>query len=443
MKKLLNIALAALCTGAVALSLTGCNAGKSTELGKPVAATSFEYKEYSDTDYIDIKEKANNFAYNLSAAAYSEYGSAENFSVAPVSVFSALSLAAECSGGETRGEILSALGINYSDLSANYSKLYRSLEAEYKSSGGSLEGALKLSNSVWINEGLKYSQSCVRNLSENYFAYSYSADFAHDNANANKAVRSFVKDKTKGLIDKDFNLSPQTVFTLINALYIKDIWNTYGDDLGFTADKYTFTEYDGHTEQMKLLQGYYHLGKTRDYGDYSAFFTQTLNGYKIKFLVPKDGHSVKEIFTAGNLATVNGETGYGAVDDENKKIYHTRCLFPEFETSYDNDIADILKKHCNINRLFDESLCDFSAFIESNSAAGGNAYCGSVRHVNKLKVNKNGIEGAAVTVIPAAGSPGPGEYENVYEDFVVDRAFGFILTDRQNSVIFSGIVNEI
>lgn len=437
MKKFLSFAFVALCTGAVALSATGCNKGKCTALGTPASAKQFDFTERNDEEYIAIKNKADGFAYRFSEAAYSFYDSDENFSVAPVSVFSALSLAAECASGETRGELLSVLNVNYSELSDNFSKLYRSLNGETKSSGGSLESVISLSNSVWINEGIQYKEECIKNLSQKYYAYSYSADFANDNGNANRAVRSFVKDKTRGLIDKDFELSPATAFTLINALYVKDIWNTYGDDLRFTDNAYTFTEKGGKTEQTKLLCGYYRLGEVQEYDEYSAYYTQTLNGYKVKFILPKAGRSVRDIYTAENLSEVNGISDYGGVDDENKTLTYTRCLFPEFKTSYDNDVTAILKEYFGVNKLFDVGACDFSALLPNA------AWCEKVRHVNTLTVNKKGIEGAAVTVLPSAGAPGPGEYTQVYRDFAVDRAFAFMLTNYNNTVLFSGIVNQI
>lgn len=440
MKKFVNFALAVMGVGAVALSFAGCNSsdtGKCVVLGKPVAAQQFDYAERKDEGFIAIKQKAANFAYKFSAAAYSNSEEDGNFSVAPVSVFSALSLAAECAGGETRGELLAALDVDYNGLSDNFLKLYRSLNGEYKSSGGSLEGAFRLSNSVWINDGVQYNEDCVNSLSQKYFAYSYSADFANDNANANKAVRSFINDSTNGLIDRDFELSSETLFTLVNALYLKDIWNMYGDELSLTADKYVFTESDGNTEQLNLLSGGYVDGRVRQCDGYSTFFTQTLNGYKIKFIMPEAGRSVGELFTAETLAAVNGMQDFEAADDVNKINYHTRCLFPEFKTSYDGNITDILKNDFNVNKIFDASSCDFSSFTQNA------AYCQNVRHVNTLTVNRKGIEGAAVTVLPVAGTPGPGEYTDVYEDFVVDRAFGFILTDACDTVLFSGIVNKV
>ena len=69
--------------------------------------------------------------------------------------------------------------------------------------------------------------------------------------------------------------------------------------------------------------------------------------------------------------------------------------------------------------------------------------CEKVQHITELTVDRRGIEGAAVTHIPTAGAPGPGKYTRVEFDFIVDRAFGFIITDRYNTTLFSGVVNEI
>jgi serine protease inhibitor len=66
-----------------------------------------------------------------------------------------------------------------------------------------------------------------------------------------------------------------------------------------------------------------------------------------------------------------------------------------------------------------------------------------VLHKCKLTVDKKGIEGAAVTASDGAGAGDPGSYTNVYHDFVVDRAFGFVLTDSYGTVLFSGAVNTL
>ena len=40
-------------------------------------------------------------------------------------------------------------------------------------------------------------------------------------------------------------------------------------------------------------------------------------------------------------------------------------------------------------------------------------------------------------------SAGPDGWESVYYDLVVDRAFGFIITDRFDTTLFAGVVGNI
>ena len=99
---------------------------------------------------------------------------------------------------------------------------------------------------------------------------------------------------------------------------------------------------------------------------------------------------------------------------------------------------NILKEDFGINKLFDFEECDFSNVTDEEIA------CYGVIHKCSLEVNKKGIEGAAVTAMPSAGAAGPLEgYVKVYHDFIVDRAFGFVITDSYGTVLFSGVINEI
>ena len=46
--------------------------------------------------------------------------------------------------------------------------------------------------------------------------------------------------------------------------------------------------------------------------------------------------------------------------------------------------------------------------------------------------------------MPMCGAAGDVEgYEKVYHDYIVDRAFGFVITDSYGAVIFSGVVNSV
>lgn len=438
-KSLVAVACASVC----ALSFAACGKGKSTLLGKSAKPERLSYTEKTTDEFTSFKSGVDKFASSFTAYAY-EDNQNSNFAVSPVSVYMALSLAAECADGQTRDEIVSALGTSYGSLKTNFPMLYRAVWDEH-SNGSKVTGKIIPANSVWVNGGTQVKSECIDALSKYYYCDSYSAPFEKDNAQANKAVRSYVKEQTGGLIDKDFELSKDTLFALINTLYLKTIWNERGNDLPFTPDTYEFKNGDGTTTPKKLLSGYYRSGRTYVTDSYSSFFTTTYDGYKLKFIVPKDGYTLSDVFTAENLAEMNAVADYNAEDTVNKVRYATRCIFPEYECDYDGEIQQILKDRYGIDKLFKDpgiypDACGFSNLSEEE------CYCSKIRHVAKLDVNKKGVEGAAVTVIEMdkATSAGPGEqYTYVYEDFIVDKAFGFVLTTSDDIALFSGVINKL
>lgn len=412
----------------------------SAVLVEPAKASPITYDEYKSQPFTDFKQTANGFAYKFSPLALNGIKNDENSAVSPLSVFMALCIAGECSNGETQNQILSALGLSLEQMRQNFSLLYRQLNRKYYGEGYDgdvLISEMSLTNSIWLDESLPTVRECLDTLGNDYYCFGKSVDFNGDNQSANDSIRKFIKDQTHGLIDKNFDISPETIFTIINTLYLKDLWNSEGDELQKTSP-IPFTNADGTVKNVELLMGRYLDGKVFTAPTFSGFYTTTASGLKLKFILPNDGYTAKDVFTQENLALFNSQTDFNWIDVENKIKYHTRCLFPEYNASFDQDVLNILKDDFGIIDLFDIRKCDFGSLI-------GNlpSYCSGVSHVTSLNVNAMGIEGAAVTVMPVAGATGPDEYTEVYLDFTLDKPFGFMLCDVDGTVLFSGIVNNI
>lgn len=421
--------------------------GKSDLLASPPASTALDWQQNYDEGFCAFKDKVGEFSAKFAAAANPNKG---NFAVSPVSVYMALALAAECANGNTRTELLNALGVDYDTLLANIPLLYRSLNVDYEEWSyenhqevKKTTGQIQLTNSVWVNDGTEVKSNCLDELANQFYCYSHSADFANDNAAANQAVRNFVKEKTNGLIDKNFELSTETLFALINTLYLKEVWYREGDDKSMTDDFYDFVG-QNQTKRTKLLESEYRGGRTYRTDDFSAYYTTTYHGMNLYFFTPNDGKTIDQVFTAQNIDAVRTHDYYAnSVDRENRIIYLTRCLFPEYKAEFDEDVRPILHDAFGINSFFDSYSCDMTNLTDES------VYCEKVRHVTKLEVNKKGIEGAAVTLEQMCGSaaPGPdGEVEvwsYVYETFTVDKSFGFMITDRYDTTLFSGIVYDL
>ena len=420
--------------GAAAITFAaGCATGRSTLLGAPEQPAAFKYTESTSDGFVALKEAAESFADGFTARAIAADDGADNFVVSPISMYSALAMAAECAAGSTREEILGALGADYELLSSEFLNLYRSVLLDGKHSTATL------SNSVWLAEGAPILQEGVNSLAQSYGAYSYSADFAGDNEQANLAVRHFVKEHTNGLIDSDFNLDEDTYFALINALYIKDIWNMYGDELALTEESYAFENGDGSVTDMQLMKGKYIAVRPYEGENFTSCYTRTNAGFEIMFILPDEGYSVSEVMTAENIAAAKSADYYG-IDEENMIRYNTRCIFPAFDAEGNIEAKDILKD-MGIVELFDSVN---GANLSNILGGDAEACCRSAKHIAKLEVNRRGIEGAAVTVIDVGPtSAGPGEYTEVDIDFVADRAFGFVLLNSYGTTLFAGAVNAV
>ena len=395
------------------------------------------YEQYTAESFVSFRNKMKSFSNKLSETITKrQFVDGENFTVSPLSIELCLGLAIRSADGETRRELLSALDMDYETFNTNYKLFYDYLFHEKINNMGNLTSQCLLTNSIWIDDEVTLKDSGLDALRDDYYCYAFDTDFNGDNAAANQAIKDFINYNTKGLINPDLGLSPTTLFVLMNTVYIKDIWNEYGRDLGFAPENIQFKNSDGSKSNKRLLSGHYNDGKKIVTDDYSCFYTSTNNGYNIYFIRPNEGKNLKDIFNKSVMDSVTEYKNYVKQDATKLERYHTNCYFPEFEVSGDIDLTSVFQEDLNVTSLFNPSSCDFSNLADSQ------VYCSNFKQLAKLKVNKTGIEGAAVTYMEYAGAVGPGEYEDVYETFIVDKEFGFVLT-YNNSVVFSGIVNNI
>lgn len=392
--------------------------------------------DYASLEYLAFKQKMGAFSAKLSEAiAKREYKDGDNYVTSPLSIELCLGLAIRCANGNTREELLNVMDMDYESFNANYRLFYDSLNKQIKNNMDKLTSQLLLTNSIWIDDEVALKDEGLDALRDDYYCYSNHADFNNENKAANDAIKNFIKEKTKGLINQDLGLSTETLFVLMNTLYLKDIWNEEGDDLSYAPSEYKFKNSDGSFSSAKLLSGYYNLGRTISFDDYSCFYTKTHSGYRLYFIKPNEGKNLKDIFNEETIKYINDSAHYVIQDDEKLERYHTNCYFPEFDVKGDVDLKPIFQEDFNVKTLFNNG-CDLS------NISNDNVYCSDFKNISRLKVDKSGIEGAAVTYMAYAGAVGPDEYKDVYETFVVDKEFGFVLTTSEN-IVFSGMVTNI
>ena len=393
---------------------------------------------YSTEGFREFRAKMKAFSAKLSDIFTKRYfANNSNFVMSPLSIELCLGLAMRSAGGQTRNEILAAFDMDYETFNTNYKHYFDFLYHSYKNNMDYTTSQLLLTNSIWIDDDVELKADGLDALRDDYYCYSYDVDFDKHNAEANQAIKEFINYHTRGLINPDLSLDPMTVFVLMNILYVRDIWNEIGADLPYAPASYVFTNSDGSKSNKQLLDSQsYFEGKPIVTDDYSCFYAQTSNYYKLYFIKPNEGKNLKNVFNKDTLDYVLDDKNIVVNDHDKLETYETKICFPEFEVAGDYELSEMFHNDLGLTSLFNPATCNMSGLTDDE------VYCSEVKQLTKLEVNKKGIEGAAVTYMAYAGAAGPGPYTLVQDTFVVDKEFGFVLT-YLDGVVFSGVVNNI
>ena len=110
---------------------------------------------------------------------------------------------------------------------------------------------------------------------------------------------------------------------------------------------------------------------------------------------------------------------------------------PKFDVSSDLDLIEGLKA-LGVTDVFDGAV---STFDPLDASTDDPLFVSQARHAARVKVDEEGCEAAAYTVIMTA--PGSALAEPLDEvDFILDRPFLFAVTGDSGLPLFTGVVNQ-
>ncbi len=358
-----------------------------------------------------------------------------NVLLSPLTVYECLSFAKECTNGNTKAELDYLIG-SYNNLSKetlhkafNYDKAiqYDNLPNQYQL-------AQILDDSIWIDSNISYKQDCVDHLADECYVSSYKTDFKNNAKESSKKINDYCFKNTNGFLNPDFSFGSETYFTLISSYYLKALWNEEGNELSQTPNEHVFTNNDKTVRKTKLncFDTIEQTIFTNE--DCSSFvINDTTNTIGCYFILPNENKNIAEVMIKKNVLDVLSYD-YSTSTNENY-YYETRCLFPSFNIENNVSIAEEIYR-LGIKDLF-TSRCDFTKLTDQP------IWCDDILHVNKIDVNRSGIEGASITAMTISGAvQKEDERETIRQEFVVDKAFGFVITSM-NIPVFMGIVNTI
>lgn len=410
-------------------SLTSCKNynGEITLSSKTTSLNSVNYNKSGSNSLFDDEEFLNKLS-NFSNRIFeiSSKNEDKNYVMSPLSIYMALSILHSVGDENVKNDIETLFGMTPTDIEKT-GKLFLSLITE-KNYNDKIITKLDLTNSIWFDSNVNGNKEVLNDLAEKLYCFAYETSFSNNNKQANKDIREFIKQRTNGLIDSDFDLSPETIFAIINTLYFKDIWNTDGNKLEKqTKDFKTLNE----VLKKEFLVAKYEYGKVSENDISKYFYATTESGYKIKFIIPKEGYSLKDAMSSENLNKINAQKYFY---DESEEVEHyTRCIFPKFKVCSETDLKTILEN----NSFLENAFSGYTSNIINQTLQ-----VSDIIHKSVIDVNDEGIEGAAVTIIASKLTSVMPEKPVYYHDFVVDKNFGFIITDASNTILFEGQITN-
>ncbi len=345
----------------------------------------------------------------------------ENVFISPYSIATALTMTYNGSGGQTRSVMAQTLGIAGIEL--------QRLNAGEKFLAGQLKKdkpgvELLIANSLWARKWVTFNSAFLNTNKEFYQAEVAAIDF--NSPDAPKKINNWVKDKTKGKIDKIVDqIKPEAVLFLINAVYFKGRWQEKFDPKMTRDDK--FYPDNGSAVVVKMMM---RSGKFR--------YLET-DAFQAVELPYGEGEVSMLIFlpAAGKLDDLIAQLS-SAFWQESRGRFQSRegtVLLPRFKLEYEQSLRDVLIE-LGMGIAFDLNQADFSLM-----GKGGPGFAiGDVKHKTFVEVNEEGTEAAAVTSVEMvlASVPPQSRFE-----MVVNRPFLFAIQDNETgAILFLGEVRN-
>lgn len=344
----------------------------------------------------------------------------KNGVMSPLSIYLASSMLAETTANNTQAQILELLKTDtIEEVRENAKNLWLS---NYQDDG---QYTSVLANSIWLREGADFNQDTLKNITDNYYASMFSGDTS-DPAYSQE-LRDWINENTGNLLEEEaeeIKLKPETLMAIISTVYFNANWMDEFLDEN-TEDKEFFALDSKVTVpfmQEKNLEGDYLEAEK-----YTAS-SKLLKSYgKMWFILPNEGEDVQEILKDHSIYQV-------PKNNQDVTVKTVNLSLPKFDVTYDVSLIDSLKS-LGFTDMFDASVSDFSPLGDFEDLA-----VDEFTHAARIKVDEKGVEAAAFTVIAIAETSAPMPTDEV--DFVLDRPFIFMLTNKEGLVTFVGVVNN-
>lgn len=348
----------------------------------------------------------------------------ENTVCSPLNTYIAFAMLAEISDGNTRKQILDMLNVNDVDtLRENVSSLWKSNCVDTP--------VLKSlpANSLWLNSGVKFKDVTLELLAKQYYASSFSG--VPGSAEMDQALRKWTDNNTGGLLTeytKEMSMDPSTVLEILSTIYYKAMWAEKFQETDTTPETFHGTAGDTTVNMMKKTD-IMNVYRTENLTSVSLNLTES---GAMHFLLPDKNTDVNELVSDPDIIKAIHNNG-----DDKKWSYHPVNLsVPKFKVSGKVDLLEAIRS-LGVTDALDPDLSDFTPLTTDRDEL----YLSKAEHAATIEIDEHGVTGAAYTELCVNETSSLIDENEV--NIVLDRPFMFMVTGKDGSILFSGVVRNI
>ena len=359
--------------------------------------------------------------------------------MSPVNIWMATAMLAEITDGETRQEILDALGVkNIEALRDQAAKIWGLC---YKDDG---REKTVLGNSLWLNSASAYKGRAVQTLADSYYASVFRGEMGTEEYGG--LLKKWINDMTGGLLadqTKGLELPEGTALALVSTVWHETKWDAEFDPKQTKPG--TFHSPKGDIE-ADFMHSDWAAGQYFRAEDYTFIRKSTRQGSVWLFL-PDEGTSLKEMMQEESfrqfLSCRFDEHDYCAPDSsgayfEGKTTRGITGVFarvdlilPKMDISCQQDLTAALRK-MGIRTAFAAGEADYTPISNEPGVFLQEAAQGT-----RLVVDEEGVSAASYVEMLAGSAMLEDRIELVF-----DRPFFIMITGANEVPLFAGVVNE-
>ena len=245
-------------------------------------------------------------------------------------------------------------------------------------------------------------------------------------------LQDWINEQTGNLLREQaagVHMDAETVLSLVTTLYFQAGWEDKFWDAA-TGDGLF------HSPEGEETVSFMHKSETRHYfwGEhFGAVGLEMENGGDMWLLLPEEGTSPEEL--ARDEELMDFLLCRDKFSWDRQQLLTVNLSLPKFDVSADLRLEEALQD-LGVRDVFLPGTADFSPLTDDAE----NLAVSQVRHAARVRIDEEGCEAAAYTVISVEVTGAAPPEEEL--DFVLDRPFLFVVTNGAGLPLFVGVVNH-